>query len=140
MGEKNSSKQMVFAEDMNEEMQELAIGAATAAFQKTFVNGNVYAQIAAHIRQDFDERDGKGWNCVVGRSFGAFVTHKIKTFIYFSVRISKYLSSFFAKLHNIRSNNIATTITKKTCRAGRSKCKRSSLEGYIVIAHCTKLQ
>ena len=44
---------MVFAEDMNEEMQEMAIGAATAAFQKTFVNGNVYAQIAAHIRQDY---------------------------------------------------------------------------------------
>ena len=97
----------------NEEMQEMAIGAATAAFQKTFVNGNVYAQIAAHIRQDFDERDGKGWNCVVGRSFGAFVTHKIKTYIYFSVRISKYLLFFFVKLHNIRSHNIATTITKK---------------------------
>ena len=100
---------IIVAEDMNEEMQEMAIGAATAAFQKTFVNGNVYAQIAAHIRQDFDERDGKGWNCVVGRSFGAFVTHKIKTYIYFSVRISKYLLFFFVKLHNIRSHNIATT-------------------------------
>ena len=86
---------------MTDEMQSMASESAVAAFQKTYTMGNVYAQIAATIRQDFDDKDGKGWNCVVGKSFGAFVTHKIKTYIYFSVRISKYLSSFFVKLHNI---------------------------------------
>ena len=70
---------------MTDEMQSMASESAVAAFQKTYTMGNVYAQIAATIRQDFDDKDGKGWNCVVGKSFGAFVTHKIKTYIYFSV-------------------------------------------------------
>ena len=42
--------------------------------------------IASHFRAAFDKNDTKGWNCIVGRSFGAFVTHKIKTYIYFQVR------------------------------------------------------
>ena len=87
-----SSKEQVFAEDMTEEMQAIAMESARNAFQRTYTMGNVYAQIAASIRQDFDDKDGKGWNCVVGRSFGAFVTHKIKTYIYFSVSTAARMS------------------------------------------------
>jgi hypothetical protein len=28
---------------------------------------------------------GTGWNCIVGTKFGAYVTHEIKTYAYFSV-------------------------------------------------------
>ena len=86
------SKEQVFAEDMTEEMQAMAIECARNAFQRTYTVGNVYAQIAGSIRQEFDDKDGKGWNCVVGRSFGAFVTHKIKTYIYFSVSTAARMS------------------------------------------------
>ena len=48
--------------------------------------GLFVATIASHFRAAFDKNDTKGWNCIVGRSFGAFVTHKIKTYIYFQVR------------------------------------------------------
>ena len=86
------SKEQVFAEDMTEEMQAMAMESARNAFQRTYTVGNVYAQIAGSIRQEFDDKDGKGWNCVVGRSFGAFVTHKIKTYIYFSVSTAARMS------------------------------------------------
>ena len=86
------SKEQIFAEDMTEEMQAMAIECARNAFQRTYTVGNVYAQIAGSIRQEFDDKDGKGWNCVVGRSFGAFVTHKIKTYIYFSVSTAARMS------------------------------------------------
>ena len=79
-------KPVIFAEDMNDEMQQLAVEKAQDAFQTTIVKGNVYSNIAQQIRTEFDKQDTKGWNCVVGRSFGAFVTHKIKTYIYFQVR------------------------------------------------------
>ena len=86
------SKEQIFAEDMTEEMQAMAMESARNAFQRTYTVGNVYAQIAGSIRQEFDDKDGKGWNCVVGRSFGAFVTHKIKTYIYFSVSTAARMS------------------------------------------------
>lgn len=78
---------MVFAEDMSTEMQELAETTAIQAFQnqQSSPGGNVYCQIAETIRKAFDKQYQSGWNCIVGRSFGAFVTHKIKTYIYFQV-------------------------------------------------------
>ncbi|KAM0525230.1 hypothetical protein ACHAPS_004596 [Verticillium nonalfalfae] len=35
------------------------------------------------IRDQFDERKGPTWHCIVGRNFGSFVTHETKHFIYF---------------------------------------------------------
>lgn len=68
-------------------MQELAETTAIQAFQnqQSSPGGNVYCQIAETIRKAFDKQYQSGWNCIVGRSFGAFVTHKIKTYIYFQV-------------------------------------------------------
>jgi dynein light chain LC8-type len=37
---------------------------------------------AARIKKQFDEKQGKIWHCVVGKSFGAFGTHETKHFIY----------------------------------------------------------
>ncbi len=32
-----------------------------------------------------DKEYGRHWNCVVGRDFGSYVTHRTKTYIYFSL-------------------------------------------------------
>jgi len=85
------AKASVFAEDMNDELQQLALDTSQEAFQQSFTKGSVYSQIAEFIRAVFDKKEGKGWNCVVGRSFGAFVTHRIKTYIYFSVVPNVYV-------------------------------------------------
>ena len=37
------------------------------------------------VMNDIEKQYGKGWNVVVGKSFGAFVTHEIKTYFYGSV-------------------------------------------------------
>jgi len=75
----------VFAEDMSEEWSKDAIDAARKAFAAAISSGDVHATIADLIRKKFDRDHERGWNCVVGRSFGAFVTHEIKTYIYFTV-------------------------------------------------------
>eukprot|EP00968_Pinguiococcus_pyrenoidosus_P002720 scaffold149_cov315-Pinguiococcus_pyrenoidosus.AAC.58 len=53
----------------------------------------------AHPRAGFDKKYGRGWNCVVGRSFGGYVTHEIKTYMYFTVVPSLFLVDPFAWAH-----------------------------------------
>lgn len=45
----------------------------------------VFAFASKPPGQSFEKQYGKGWNVVVGRSFGAYVTHEIKTYMYCSV-------------------------------------------------------
>ncbi|XP_073053021.1 uncharacterized protein [Primulina eburnea] len=47
--------------------------------------------IAAHIKKEFDNRHGNGWQCVVGSNFGCFFTHKKGSFIYFTLESLKFL-------------------------------------------------
>lgn len=54
-------------------------------------SGDVHASIADFIRKKFDRDHERGWNCVVGRSFGAYVTHEIKTYMYFSIQPGVYI-------------------------------------------------
>lgn len=39
--------------------------------------------IAAVIKKEFDEMYGSKWHCIVGSSFGSFVTHEHGYFVYF---------------------------------------------------------
>ena len=48
-------------------------------------SGKVFETIAYSIRKIMDKEQGRGWNVVVGSHFGAFVTHEIKTYMYFSL-------------------------------------------------------
>ncbi|CAH8320455.1 unnamed protein product [Eruca vesicaria subsp. sativa] len=41
--------------------------------------------------QEFDERYGSGWQCVVGSNFGCFFTHSKGTFIYFHLGTLNFL-------------------------------------------------
>ncbi|KAG2305956.1 hypothetical protein Bca4012_084795 [Brassica carinata] len=47
--------------------------------------------LAAHVKKEFDERYGSGWQCVVGSNFGCFFTHSKGTFIYFHLGTLNFL-------------------------------------------------
>jgi dynein light chain LC8-type len=81
----------IFAEDMTDEMCNKAISISNEAFNLTISKGQVFSTIAAHIRAGFDKEFKKGWNVVVGKSFGAYVTHEIKTYMYFTVTPGVYI-------------------------------------------------
>lgn len=81
----------IFAEDMAEDWSKDAVKIAREAFSLTITSGDVHASIADFIRKKFDRDHDQGWNCVVGRSFGAYVTHEIKTYIYFTVHPGTYI-------------------------------------------------
>ena len=67
--------------DMNEEMQKNAIDVSNQALDRH----NIERDIAAYIKKEFDKKYNPTWHCVVGRSFGSYVTHESKHFIYFYV-------------------------------------------------------
>merc|ERR1712226_1419425 len=83
---KNSTQ--VFAEDVTDEDMESITQIAQAAFQlpfSDFQESRVFTKIADHIRNKLNKQYGPDFNVIVGKSFGAFVTHKAKSYMFFSV-------------------------------------------------------
>eukprot|EP00804_Cyclotella_cryptica_P023245 CCRYP_000435-RA/>CCRYP_000435-RA protein AED:0.48 eAED:0.48 QI:18/1/1/1/1/0.5/2/45/107 len=96
---------------MTDQMRHSAVTIAESAFKTPVSHGKVYARIADLIRIEFGkcfeakEREDEeksnggggggerkkrgegssGWCCVVGDHFGSCVTHRMKTYIHFSV-------------------------------------------------------
>jgi len=67
--------------DMSESMQQDAITVATRALESLTVERD----IASFIKKEFDKVHSPTWHCIVGRSFGSYVTHETKHFIYFYI-------------------------------------------------------
>ncbi|AFZ80367.1 dynein light chain 1, putative [Theileria equi strain WA] len=67
--------------DMDENMQKYALEVAEHALSKF----DVEKDIAAHIKKEFDKTYSPTWHCIVGRSFGSYVTHEKDHFIYFYI-------------------------------------------------------
>ncbi|EFO27240.1 hypothetical protein LOAG_01243 [Loa loa] len=42
-------------------------------------------QVAKLLKEKFDSTYGIGWQCIVGNSFGCYITHLPNCFLYFSV-------------------------------------------------------
>lgn len=42
-------------------------------------------RLALALKKEFDSTYGPAWHCVVGTSFGSYVTHSIGGFLYFSI-------------------------------------------------------
>lgn len=47
--------------------------------------------IARSIKKEFDSMYGPAWHCIVGKSFGSFVTHSPGGFLYFSLESFSFL-------------------------------------------------
>lgn len=76
----------VFGEDVDAADLNIIKEACGAAFESPPASGQLYGELARRIRSDVDKAlGGRGWNVIVGRSFGAYVTHRIKAYAYLSV-------------------------------------------------------
>ncbi|MCL7043137.1 hypothetical protein MKW94_022784 [Papaver nudicaule] len=45
----------------------------------------IHDRIKTHLLMEFDSSYGPAWHCIVGTSFGSYVTHSLGGFIYFSI-------------------------------------------------------
>lgn len=77
----DNRKAVIKNADMTEDMQECAIDCANEALNKF----SIEKDIAAFIKKQFDQKYNPTWHCIVGRSFGSYVTHETKNFLYFYI-------------------------------------------------------
>ncbi|KAI3833636.1 hypothetical protein MKX03_022414 [Papaver bracteatum] len=85
----------ILALDMPPFMQIQAVGRARNAY-----NGRdkfSSRALASTLKKEFDDEYGAAWHCIVGTSFGSFVTHSVGGFLYFSL---DYCSSTSSYPHN----------------------------------------
>uniref|UniRef100_A0A915A9S7 Dynein light chain n=1 Tax=Parascaris univalens TaxID=6257 RepID=A0A915A9S7_PARUN len=64
---------------------EQALFAQTVAKEQILAGNTNEKAIASALRHRFDEKYGPWWQCIVGSSFGSFVTHRNNHFIYFYI-------------------------------------------------------
>ncbi|VFQ76518.1 unnamed protein product [Cuscuta campestris] len=86
----NSAK--VVAVDMPPFMQIHAVGCARKVFDS--LEKFTSKALAFSLKKEFDGVYGPAWHCIVGKSFGSFVTHSVGGFIYFSMDPKLYVLLF----------------------------------------------
>ncbi|THD28915.1 Neuronal nitric oxide synthase protein inhibitor [Fasciola hepatica] len=74
-----TQKAVVKNADMPNEMQQHAVEICAEAVRRY----DMEKDIASYIKKDFERKYGPTWHCIVGRSYGSFVTHEPGYFIYF---------------------------------------------------------
>jgi hypothetical protein len=77
---------------------------------------------------------GTGWNCIVGTKFGAYVTHEIKTYAYFSVAQGTKRVKYAGKVCFIRRS--PSPLLPEVCESvteGRSPVIKTLITWLITV-------
>lgn len=76
----------VRASDMPFSLQNHAFKCARDNLDSTMACGKLDSKrLALALKKEFDSTYGPAWHCIVGTSFGSYVTHSIGGFLYFSI-------------------------------------------------------
>ncbi|XP_021592520.2 dynein light chain, cytoplasmic [Manihot esculenta] len=89
--------------DMPGAMQERSFRCTRAILDANLEKKPNPTRIAMCLKKEFDEVYGPAWHCVVGQSFGSFVTHSSGGFVYFSVDKLSFLL-FKTEVRPVRSS------------------------------------
>lgn len=73
----------VRAANMSPAMQRKAFRCAREVMRE--MNKLDSKRIALALKKEFDSSFGPAWHCIVGTSFGSYVTHSLGGFLYFSI-------------------------------------------------------
>ncbi|KAM7487761.1 hypothetical protein LguiB_025245 [Lonicera macranthoides] len=61
-------------------------------------------RLALALKKEFDASYGPAWHCIVGTSFGSYVTHTLGGFLYFSID-KVYILLFKTALQPLDNSN-----------------------------------
>ncbi|CAI0431859.1 unnamed protein product, partial [Linum tenue] len=75
----------VRASDMPIPLQTRAFACARQQLDSMPGNKVDSKRLALALKKEFDAAHGPAWHCIVGTSFGSYVTHAIGGFLYFSI-------------------------------------------------------
>ncbi|KAK2369630.1 Dynein light chain type 1 family protein [Trifolium repens] len=69
------------------EIEKLAIDLATAAFEKHRFD----IDVAKEMKNEFDNRYGPSWHCIIGRDFGFFISCERNCYFRFQLNLKNVL-------------------------------------------------
>uniref|UniRef100_A0A7E4WAN0 Dynein light chain n=1 Tax=Panagrellus redivivus TaxID=6233 RepID=A0A7E4WAN0_PANRE len=81
MAPKVDTKPMIETSDMPKPMRDHAMRFVEPLILQQMSDD----ELANQLREAFDKAYGRGWNCLVGRDFGAYVQHEPRTLAFFYV-------------------------------------------------------
>jgi dynein light chain LC8-type len=67
--------------NMTPHMEQFATEQAAGALSLLFHE----QEVAQFVKNSFEKTYNPNWHCIVGRKFGAFVTHEVGNYIYFYI-------------------------------------------------------
>ncbi|XVF78380.1 hypothetical protein PTKIN_Ptkin14bG0127100 [Pterospermum kingtungense] len=82
---------MLRSSDMPIDMQEHALRCTRQLLDSVPKPRHNLTHLARAIKKEFDSVYGPAWHCVIGTSFGSFVTHSSGGFLYFSIDSLSFL-------------------------------------------------
>ncbi|CAA2987392.1 dynein light chain, cytoplasmic-like [Olea europaea subsp. europaea] len=83
-------------------MQERAVRHARSLLGSTTQRRPNPTPLALSLKKEFDSAYGPAWHCVVGKSFGSFVTYSPGGFVYFSIDDSLSFLLFKTEVHLVK--------------------------------------
>ncbi|CAI9096746.1 OLC1v1032956C1 [Oldenlandia corymbosa var. corymbosa] len=75
----------VRASDMDVNLQNHAFKCARGNLDSMPIGKLDSKRLALSLKKEFDSTYGPAWHCIVGTSFGSYVTHSTGGFLYFSI-------------------------------------------------------
>ena len=66
-------------------MDEESVNFALSEAQKALDTSNSEKLVASYMKSTFEKKYKSVWHCIVGRNFGAYVTHESGRYIYFYI-------------------------------------------------------
>ncbi|KAI5677792.1 hypothetical protein M9H77_08742 [Catharanthus roseus] len=75
----------VRAADMPVDLQNHAFSCARDILDSMPKGKTDSKRLALALKKEFDSTYGPAWHCIVGTSFGSYVTHSLGGFLYFSI-------------------------------------------------------
>ena len=78
-------KPIIKATDIEEVELKKVLDSAIAAFKEPLRDQRQEKIISKYLKTELD-KTGIGWNCVVGKNFGAHVIHQTKKYVFFEMK------------------------------------------------------
>lgn len=78
---------IVKVKDMSDELEKDAKNVLLKALELCKSN----SEIANYVKKEFDRKHNADWHCIIGNSFGSFVSHESHHLIYVQIESTGYL-------------------------------------------------
>ncbi len=79
-------KPLVKATDMEKDEQDRVLQLVIEGLKESIKEHKQEKVVSRFLKNEMDKASGSGWNCIVGKNFGAHVIHQAKKYIFFQVK------------------------------------------------------